>query len=511
MNKVAWVISPPEEGSGGFRTICSKAIYLEQHGFECHFFILPGSEAYKSPETVSEQIHLWFGYKPRSVRVEYVIPNNFDIVVATAWPTAEFVALQSTPLKLYFIQDFEPWFYPMGECYLRAENTYRLDLKPITIGRWLSSKVSQYYPTAVPFCDFGVDLGVYAANKNDKDPYSVCAIYQPGKDRRLSSMLINAIELACSYDSRLTFYLYGSNQKVFTGSDRIHQLGLLTTAECALLYSRCTVGISLSASNPSRLPFEMLASGLNVVEVFGDNTAYDFKSNAIRFAETSPEGIASALLSSLNEAHVDSSVLTPIEIENQVFLDAVLDYQNNRIKPMGDVVTNNRTLPVLINRELSQLSRDIALINYRVSADAQIPVCVNTVSISVPSNLDFGSQTLIRAAYWLKPDQSDLKWSDFNLNQGQLEVAFSLPAQANDESILYIHLYSYDGATRQSLFLGEITQLISPPAIELVNLLERDIAFGSLHFHVKFSKEDSIPDVSKDTSLASFLRTVFRR
>ena len=47
--------------------------------------------------------------------------------------------------------------------------------------------------------------------------------------------IINAIELACSYDSRLTFYLYGSNQKVFTGSDRIHQLGLLTTAECALL------------------------------------------------------------------------------------------------------------------------------------------------------------------------------------------------------------------------------------------------------------------------------------
>lgn len=79
MNKVAWVISPPEEGSGGFRTIYSKAIYLEQHGFECHFFILPGSEAYKSPETVSEQIHLWFGYKPRSVRVEYVIPNNLRL------------------------------------------------------------------------------------------------------------------------------------------------------------------------------------------------------------------------------------------------------------------------------------------------------------------------------------------------------------------------------------------------------------------------------------------------
>lgn len=173
MNRVAWVISPPEKGSGGFRTICTKASYLDQHGFECHFFILPGSEAYKSPGTVAEQIYLWFGYKPKSVRVEHTIPCNFDIAIATAWPTAEFVAFQSTPLKLYFIQDYEPWFYPMGECYFRAENTYRLDLKPITIGRWLSSKVSQYYPSSVPFCDFGVDLELYAAKKNDREPFSV--------------------------------------------------------------------------------------------------------------------------------------------------------------------------------------------------------------------------------------------------------------------------------------------------------------------------------------------------
>lgn len=76
MNRVAWVISPPEKGSGGFRTICTKASYLDQHGFECHFFILPGSEAYKSSRTVAEQIYLWFGYKPKSVRVEHTIPCN---------------------------------------------------------------------------------------------------------------------------------------------------------------------------------------------------------------------------------------------------------------------------------------------------------------------------------------------------------------------------------------------------------------------------------------------------
>lgn len=511
MNRVAWVISPPEKGSGGFRTICTKASYLDQHGFECHFFILPGSEAYKSSGTVAEQIYLWFGYKPKSVRVEHTIPCNFDIAIATAWPTAEFVAFQSTPLKLYFIQDYEPWFYPMGECYLRAENTYRLDLKPITIGRWLSSKVSQYYPLSVPFCDFGVDMELYAANKNYREPFSVCAIYQPGKDRRLSGMLIKAIELVCTYDSRVSFYLYGSNQKVPTDSDRIHQLGVLTTSECADLYSRCSVGISLSASNPSRLPFEMLASGLNVVEVFGENTAYDFKSNAIRFSETSPEGIASALLSSLNETQVDCGELASIEVENQMFLDAVFNYQNNTVKPKGDTLADVRTLPVSINEELAQLARDVALINYKISADAQTPVCANHVSITLFMNIDFDSQTLIRAAYWLRSDQSDLKWIDFNRNRDQLEMAISMPSQISSESVLYIHLYSSDVITNQSLFLGEITQLISPSASESVNDLDRDISFGKLHFHVNFSQVDSVLDASKDASIASVLKSIYRR
>ena len=364
---------------------------------------------------------------------------------------------------------------------------------------------------SVPFCDFGVDLELYAANKNYREPFSVCAIYQPGKDRRLSGMLIKAIELVCTYDSRVSFYLYGSNQKVPTDSDRIHQLGVLTTSECADLYSRCSVGISLSASNPSRLPFEMLASGLNVVEVFGENTAYDFKSNAIRFSEASPEGIASALLSSLNETQVDCGELASIGVENQMFLDAVFNYQNNTVKPKGDTLADVRTLPVLINEELAQLSRDVALTNYKISADAQTPVCANHASITLLMNIDFDSQTLIRAAYWLRSDQSDLKWIDFNRNRDQLEMAISLPSQISSESILYIHLYSSDVITNQSLFLGEITQLISPSASESVNDLDRDISFGKLHFHVSFSQVDSVLDASKDASITSVLKSIFRR
>lgn len=153
MRKVAWVISPPSKGSGGFRTICSKALYLDQHGFECHFFILPGAESYKSASQVAEEIVNWYGYEPKSVCVQALIPDCFDVAIATAWTTAEYVAMQPVSFKLYFIQDFEPWFYPVGESYLCAEHSYLLDLKPITIGRWLSTKVSNYYSHPVLYCD----------------------------------------------------------------------------------------------------------------------------------------------------------------------------------------------------------------------------------------------------------------------------------------------------------------------------------------------------------------------
>ena len=39
-------------------------------------------------------------------------------------------------IPVYFVQDFEPLFYPMGSDYLLAENTYRKGLYHITTGAW---------------------------------------------------------------------------------------------------------------------------------------------------------------------------------------------------------------------------------------------------------------------------------------------------------------------------------------------------------------------------------------
>ena len=40
--------------------------------------------------------------------------------------------------RLYFIQDFEPLFYPAGAEYVLAEETYRFGFRAITVGPMLA-------------------------------------------------------------------------------------------------------------------------------------------------------------------------------------------------------------------------------------------------------------------------------------------------------------------------------------------------------------------------------------
>lgn len=512
MIKTAWVISPPSKGSGGFRTICSKAAYLDKHGYECHFFILPGSEEYKCAEIVAEQIHRWFGYDPKSIEIRDSIPCSFDIAIATAWNTAAFVALQPVSQKLYFIQDYEPWFYPMGESYLLAEQSYRLGLKPITIGRWLSSKISQYYPYDVPFCDFGVDSEHYHSNGVSREPKSICAIFQPNKDRRLSNLLLNAIKLSCSYDSDLMFYLFGSDQKVNLDMRRVKQLGVLSVSECAELYSHCQVGISLSATNPSRLPFEMLASGLSVVEISGDNTAFDFNASNISYADSSAVGIASALFEALGKSNVAPTNLISVDVENQMFLDAITDYINEDCTNKSSATPRiNKSSSISAIPDLVNLSQEMELLNYRIAADSQQVVCANHFHaiLNIPGNQQ--RQSIFRVAYWLRSDQSDLQWCELHDSDDGLYVDLDFDAPSEDTALLHIHIYKFSLDNSESLFLGEFKQLVSTKFCDVVAPFARELDFGSYHFHIEFSQSLQESGESESGSFASHIKRFIGR
>ena len=70
-----------------------------------------------------------------------------DFYVATFWPTAYTANYLKTKTGMpcfYYIQYFEPIFYPHSYVYYLAEKTYTLPLIQLTISKWLTTLISKY-------------------------------------------------------------------------------------------------------------------------------------------------------------------------------------------------------------------------------------------------------------------------------------------------------------------------------------------------------------------------------
>jgi glycosyltransferase involved in cell wall biosynthesis len=226
-----------------------------------------------------------------------------DAAVATIWYSARLVRDLPFPCtKLYFVQDWEAYFNPVGDTYLLAENSYRYGLVPITIGRWLAARLGEEEGIPAYFYDFGADHRFYRQIHPVRREFSVCFIFQPEKPRRCARIGLEALGILKFKIPDVNIYIYGSppSEKQSIWFEH-HHLGLLTPRECGELYSRCQVGLCISATNPSRVPFEMMAAGLPVVDIWRNNTLYDFPDDAMILSRSTPEAIADAMIRILQD------------------------------------------------------------------------------------------------------------------------------------------------------------------------------------------------------------------
>ncbi len=327
--RIAWVMPHPGKGSGGHRTIIQNVNALIRHGYECDIYV---EEDYISTDKiVTEKINSYYEICAANVYVGIKLRCEYDLVFNTGWQTIDFVKSLDCPKKAYFIQDFEPWFFPMGVGYILTENSYRLGYLPVTIGKWLSHKMINEYGNNSRYFDFCADLNIYKPLKKVKKEKAICYIYQPEKDRRCDIIALRALKLVKAMRPDVKIYLYGSNTKNPIDFEA-EKLGIIPIEKCNELYNKCQVGLCMSASNPSRIPFEMMAAGLPVVEMYKENNLYDMPDNAILLAEPSPEGIASALIElidnkkicdEMSKAGIEYMKDYPLEKGFTQFLEAV--------------------------------------------------------------------------------------------------------------------------------------------------------------------------------------------
>lgn len=109
----------------------------------------------------------WFALRPevrllwRATPAPAGVPDA-DVVVATAWQTAEWVADYPAEKgrKFYLIQHYETWSGPEA----RVNSSFTLGLHHLAIARWLQEVVrvqgadADYQPNGLDFAAFGVDI-----------------------------------------------------------------------------------------------------------------------------------------------------------------------------------------------------------------------------------------------------------------------------------------------------------------------------------------------------------------
>ena len=376
--KIAWIIPHPGKGSGGHRTIIQNVNALIREGYECDIYV--EENGVDNWQIIKDRINEY--YEPCGAGV-YVgfdnIEKDYDLLFATGWQTIDFARKFPAKKKAYFIQDFEPWFFPMGDQYIITENSYRYGFMPVTIGKWLAHKQMEEFGNSAEYFDFGADLNVYKPLKDIKKENAICWIYQPEKSRRCDIIGMKAMKILNRARPDLKIYLYGSPAETSFDFD-CENLHIIPIDKCNELYNKCKVGVCFSASNPSRIPFEMMAAGLPVVELYRENNLYDMPDGGVLLSEPTPEAIASSIIYLLDNPKVcDKMSKFGIKYMKDYPLDIGFGQFVKAVKDMLETDYNKAKMPEKIyKKEPYKASKEIIELSDKIIKETPVPKPVAT-------------------------------------------------------------------------------------------------------------------------------------
>ena len=292
--RVAWIMPPPDKG-GGHQNIFRFVTYLHQAGMVNDIYLSSTFDRM----TVAEAKRNVASYCPIQdltfVRYKPGTAVDADVIFATGWETAyDLASIDSPALKYYFVQDFEPYFYPIGTDYVLAENSYRLGFPAITAGKWLAHKLSDEYGMECHPYDFGADKERYHVTNRGARP-AVMFYARPVTERRGFPLGILALELFHNMRPDVEIHLAGWDVHqwaipfpyVHHGSMKLNQLNEL--------YNRCAASLVVSLTNLSLLPLELLSSGVIPVVTQGDNNSMVSDNRFISYCRVTPKAMAQAL------------------------------------------------------------------------------------------------------------------------------------------------------------------------------------------------------------------------
>jgi glycosyltransferase involved in cell wall biosynthesis len=195
-----------------------------------------------------------------------------DGILSTLWTTA-FAALrfERARRKFYFVQDYEPFFYPAGSASALVESTYdfgyygicnTIGLRDLYVAR---GGEADYFDPSINTQVF------YSTGRRISrgKPWTVFCYMRPGHARNGFELIAAALRIVkqqLGEDVRILTAGADWNPAAYGLEGILHNLGDVGYAASGALYRTCDAGVVMMMTcHPSYLPFELMASGALVI------------------------------------------------------------------------------------------------------------------------------------------------------------------------------------------------------------------------------------------------------
>lgn len=301
--RVGWVMTSPGPGSGGHTTIFRMLEALETRGHRCVIFVYDKYGV--DVDEVSDRIRRHWPGVGAEVRDAQAGIDSVDAVVATSAESAHVVVKYGRgPMRrLYFIQDFEPYFYGHGAEHEMASMTYRLPFRRIALGEMLDAMIRSATGLTSDVVPFGCDSVSYRPPSPPVARRGIVFYCRPNTPRRGYELAVAALRLFRRMHPDHEIHVYGDSPRGIGVPVTFH--GRLTVPQLNELYGRTISGLAMSFTNITLVAEEMLAAG-NIPVVNELELAHLVLPNPhVLWAEPTAGALARALSDAVTAIDVD--------------------------------------------------------------------------------------------------------------------------------------------------------------------------------------------------------------
>jgi len=302
INTTSWVIPAfdPDHMYAGVYSALRFMSALERKG-KTNNLILYGNPAIDKL-SFSKKISSTVGVTPRIFLLEMDSLPAVDVAFATFWSSAYIVRRYKKAARhIYFVQDYEPDFYPANALSRLAHESYTQPMDYVVHGIGLANYMKDRFNRHQHTLPFAVERDVYQPPEEPPagKPFKVFFYGRPRVDRNDFALGVASLLKAKQLIPDMEVYCAGErfNPKIYGLSPEWwHNWGMLTRRETARIYRGCNVALVFGFTRATPMvALEAMACGCLLVTnrndyedwiTQGGRTAVAVSPNPVTLAKT---------------------------------------------------------------------------------------------------------------------------------------------------------------------------------------------------------------------------------